>query len=394
MTRVEMNPADPNRADPSSADPNRAGQTTAALFAYTDDLGPAKVVGITERRTGLRAMVVIDNVAAGPAIGGLRMAPDMSLEVCVRLARAMTLKNAMAGLRHGGAKSGIIADSKMPVEAKEELIRAFADAIRDLHEYIPGPDMGTDETAMGWVLDEIGRAVGLPAELGGLPLDELGATGFGVAIASEVVADRIGLALDGARVVIQGYGNVGRPAARFLAERGAVLVAASDSRGAVADPGGLDIDALDEIKANGGSVAEYGGTGLDRDAVVGIECDIWIPASGPDILRVDNVDQVRTRMVVQGANIPATAVAEQRLADRGIVSVPDFIANAGGVICGAVEYAKGSRAQAFALIEERIRANTTAVIERADASGALPREEAMGLARARVDRAMGLRRRR
>ncbi len=367
--------------------------TTHDPFLFTDDLGPAKVVAITERRTGLRAMVVIDNVAAGPAIGGLRMAPDMSMEVCFRLARAMTLKNAMAGLRHGGAKSGIVADPRMPVAQKEELIRAYADGIRDLVEYVPGPDMGTDETAMTWVLDQIGRAIGLPPELGGLPLDQLGATGFGVAAAAEVTAAHTGLDLDGARVVIQGYGNVGRPAARFLAERGAIVVAAADSRGGVADPGGLDLDRLDDLKADGGSVAEHPGTKLTGDDIVGVACDIWIPAAGPDVLRADNVERLQATMVLQGANIPATLEAERRLHERGIISVPDFIANAGGVICGAVEYAHGTRSQAFETIDDRIRANTAEVLERSARDGVTPRAAAMVLARQRVDYAMSMRRR-
>jgi glutamate dehydrogenase (NAD(P)+) len=361
-------------------------------FSYRDDLGPAEVVHITEGRTGLRAMVVIDNVAAGPAIGGLRMAPDMNTDLCFRLARAMTLKNAMAGLRHGGAKSGIVADPKVASSDKEALMRAFANAIRDLHEYIPGPDMGTDEKCMAIVFDEIGRAVGLPAELGGLPLDQLGATGFGVAEAAEVVAGHIGLDLDGARVVVQGHGAVGRHAARFLAERGAVLVATADSRGAVVDQAGLDLDALDEIKARGGSVIEYPGQHVDRDEVLFVECEILVPAAGPDVLRAGNVDQIRTRMVIQGANVPATLDAEAQLHERGVISIPDLVANAGGVICGAVEYAHGSEAHAFEVIADRVGTNTRRVLARSEESGATPRDAALAIARGRVQEAMATRR--
>lgn len=361
-------------------------------FTHTDDFGPAKIVHLTERRTGLRGTVVIDNVAAGPAIGGLRMAPEVTTEVCFRLARAMTLKNAMAGLRHGGAKAVIAADPKMSAGEKEEMIRAFASSIRSLDEYIPGPDMGTDETSMAWVFDEIGRAVGLPEELGGLPLDQLGATGFGVGVAAEVAAERLGLGLDGARVVVQGYGNVGRHAARFLANKGCVLVAAADSRGAVADPGGLDLGLLDELKAGGDSVRDHPGKRLDREAVVGVECDIWIPAAAPDVLRADNVDQLHARLVLQGANIPATVDAEARLHEREIVTVPDFIANAGGVICGAVEYAGGIRSLAFELIDEVVRSNTAAVLDRSTSRGESPRSAAVAIANERVRRSMSMRR--
>jgi glutamate dehydrogenase (NAD(P)+) len=362
-------------------------------FCYVDDLGPAKVVHLTERTTGLRATVVIDNVAAGPAIGGVRMAPDVTTDECFGLARAMTLKNASAGLRHGGGKSVIAADPRMPAADKELLVRAFARAIADLREYIPGPDMGTDETCMAWVLDEIGRAVGLPAVLGGIPLDEIGATGFGLAEAVDVAAQHLGMPLPGARVVVQGFGAVGQHAARFLAERGCVLVAASDSTGGIADPAGLDLEALVATKRATGSVARHpGATVVDRDDIVGVDCEIWVPAARPNVLRADNVAELSARIVAQGANIPATAEAEALLHKRGVLSLPDFIANAGGVICAAVEYAGGTQATAFDVIRERIRANTAEVLQRSAATGELPREAAMGMATSRVHRMMTFRR--
>ncbi len=358
-------------------------------FRFADDLGPAKVVHLTERRTGLRAVVVIDNVAAGPAIGGTRMAPDVTAAECFTLARAMTLKNAAAGLPHGGAKSVIRADPAMDLGAKEQLIRAFARAMADLTDYLPAPDMGTDELAIGWIRDEIGRGVGLPVELGGIPLDELGTTGYGLAVAVEVAAARIGLDLAGARVAVQGYGAVGRHTARFLAERGCILVAASDVHGAVVDPDGLDTDAL----SAGASVAEFpSGRRIDRDDLIGVDCDIWIPAARPDAVRTDNVDRLTARIVAQGANAGVSRAAEERLHARGVLSLPDFIANAGGVICCAVEYRGGSRAEAFATIEERIGANMAEVLDRAEASGGLPLDAAREMALARIRRAMRSRR--
>jgi glutamate dehydrogenase/leucine dehydrogenase len=361
-------------------------------FRYTDDLGPAKVVHLTERTTGLRATVVIDNVALGPAIGGVRMACDVTTDECFGLARAMSLKNAAAGLRHGGGKSVIVADPTMPPADKERLMRAFARAIADLDEYVPGPDMGTDEVCMAWVFDEIGRAVGLPAALGGIPLDQVGATGFGLAAAIDVAAEHMAMPLAGARVVVQGFGAVGAHVARFLHERGCVLVAASDSRGAVIDPSGLDVEALMATSEHG-SVADHpAGRRDERDAVIGVECDIWIPAARPNVLHADNVDQLRTRLVAQGANIPATPEAEFRLHERGVLSLPDFIANAGGVICGAVEYAGGSQAEAFATIDERIRANTARMLARATAARVQPRQAAMDMALDRLRAAMSTRR--
>ncbi len=369
---------------------------TAAVsdeFRFADGLGPAKIIHVHEPRLGLKAVLVVDNVARGPSIGGLRIAPDVSTEECFRLARAMTLKNSAAGLPHGGGKSVLYGDPRMPRDDKEALIRAFAHALRNEQDYIFGPDMGTDETCMAWVRDEIGRAVGLPAALGGIPLDEIGATGWGLRHAAEVAAPHAGVKLAGARLAVQGFGAVGKHAARFLLEQGAVLVAASDTGGTVHDPRGLDLDLLMGLKREGRSVCEAPGVEkLGREAIIAIECDIWIPAARPDVVHEDNVGQLRARLVLQGANIPFTMGAERALHQRGVLVVPDFIANAGGVICAAMEYAGATEAAALAAIAEKIRANTKAVLEGARAKGSLPREAAVKLATERVEAAMATRR--
>lgn len=380
-----------------SAGMNTMYQTMLAphpnLFSFVDELGPAKIVHISVPAAHLKAIVVVDNVSAGPAIGGTRMAPDVSVEECVRLARAMTLKNAAAGLRHGGAKSVIVGDPKMPTEEKERTIRAFAAAIQQIEDYIPGPDMGTNEAAMAWIYDEIGRAVGLPCELGGIPLDEIGATGFGVAVAAEVAQEFAGLRLDGSRVVVEGFGAVGQHAARFLAQKGAKLVGVSDQRGAIADPDGLDIEALVQLKKGGLSVKDHlRGERIDADRLVALPCEIWIPAARPDSLRIDNVDQLKAKLVLQGANIPATLEGEERMHKRGILSIPDFIANAGGVICAAVEFARGSEDAAFAAIKEKIGRNMREVLDRARERGISPRQAATEIVEARLRRMMKYRR--
>jgi glutamate dehydrogenase (NAD(P)+) len=363
------------------------------VFRFADPLGPEKIVHIHEPRAGLKAIVVVDNTAAGPAIGGTRMAPDVSTEECFRLARAMTFKNAAAGLAHGGAKSVIFGDPSLPQGERERLVRAFAAGIRNLKEYIPGPDMGTNETAMAWVKDEIGRAVGLPRELGGIALDEIGATGWGLAVAAEAAQEFSKVALEGAKVVVQGFGAVGRHAARFLADKSARLVAASDTKGAVYDPAGLDIGRLEALKAEGKSVVDLKGVKqVSADDIVAIPCDIWIPAARPDVIRESNVEALRTRLVLQGANIPATPGAERRMHERGILSIPDFIANAGGVIAAAVEYRGGTEKAAFDAIAEKIAANTRAMLEMTTARRVLPREAAVELARTRIERAMNAKR--
>jgi glutamate dehydrogenase (NAD(P)+) len=362
-------------------------------FARADELGPAKVVHVHNPKIGLQGILVVDNVATGPSIGGLRIAPDVSLDECARLARAMTLKNAAAGLPHGGGKSVLFADPKMPRARKEELVRAFAGALRHERDYIFGPDMGTDEACMAWVKDEIGRSVGLPREVGGIPLDEIGATGWGLSHVADVAAHHLGLALRGARVAIQGFGAVGKHAARFLANQGATLVAASDSCGTLHDPQGLDLGTLIPLKESGQTVCDYpGGRKLGRDAIIDVECDIWIPAARPDVVNEGNAQRLKAKLVVEGANIPFTAGAERMLHERGVLVVPDFIANAGGVICAAMEYHGASQSAAFAAIEEKLRANTKQVLDTAARQKMLPREAAMQLAVSRVKKAMDYRR--
>ena len=362
-------------------------------FKFADDLGPAKIVHIYDPLVGLKAVVAVDNVACGPSIGGIRMAPDVTATEAFRLARGMTLKNAAAGLAHGGGKSVIFGDPKMPASEKEVLIRAFARAIKDLAEYIPGPDMGTDERCMAWIKDEIGRAVGLPPEIGGIPLDEIGATGFGLKVSVDAARKFCNLNLKGARVVIQGFGSVGKHAARFLAEEGTILIAASDSHGTAFNPKGIDVARLIAIKNSGTSVVDYReAEKLAVDAVIEIECEIWIPAARPDVIRKDNVDRLKTKLVPQGANIPFTLEAERILHEKGVLVVPDFIANAGGVICAAVEYRGGTQTLAFQTIEEKIRTNTEQVLQNARKTGSLPRQSAVSLAERRVKSAMAYRR--
>lgn len=363
------------------------------LFKYCDEFGPAKIMHVYEPSAGLKGILVVDNVALGPSIGGVRIAPDVSVDECFRLARAMTFKNAAAGLAHGGGKMVIFGDPKMPDAQKQQLLRAAASALRYEEDYIFGPDMGTNELCMAWVHDEIGRVIGLPSELGGIPLDEIGATAWGVRHAAEVALRYHHLPLDGARVVIQGFGSVGKHSARFLAAQGAQIIAVSDSRGTTYNPHGLSIDALSALKNQGKSVIDYrDGKALEQNAVIDIECDIWIPAARPDVIDAGNAHRLNTKVIVQGANIPVTLEAEKQLHSRGITCIPDFIANAGGVICGAMEYRGATRCTAMQAIEEIIRSNTEIVLEMARNDDILPRESAIELATQRLKKAMSMRR--
>ena len=363
------------------------------IFQLYDSLGPTKIIHIYEPGLNLKGILVIDNTAAGPAIGGLRMAADVSLSECARLARAMTLKNAAAGLPHGGGKSILFGDPKMPAAEKEQLIRAFARSLRDNQDYIFGPDMGTNEVCMAWVRDETGRAVGLPREIGGIPLDEIGATGWGVYQSTLVAAKHCRIKLEGARLAVQGFGAVGIHSANFLKREGVVLVAASDSEGSICNPQGLDIDALISHKNAGKILRSFpGGQAAERDAILDVECEIWIPAARPDVINESNAHRLKAQLIVQGANIPCTLPAEQQLHEQGIMNIPDFIANAGGVICAAMEYRGNTQQAAFDAITEKIRLNTEQMLALAQKEQLLPRQAATQLAEKRLKNAMQYRR--
>lgn len=363
------------------------------IFSITDELGPFKVIHVHEPSIGLKGVLVIDNVAKGPSIGGVRMAADVTTEECARLARTMTFKNAAAGLPHGGGKAVLVGDPKMPKQQKQTLIRSLACALREVEQYIFAPDMGTDEECMAWVKDEIDRVVGLPREVGGIPLDEIGATGWGLSHVVDVAQHFCNLETGGARFAVQGFGAVGRHVTQFLSRNGAIPIAVSDSVGTIYNPDGLDVEKLKALKAEGKSVADYvDGERREREAIIDIECDIWIPAARPDVIHEDNVHRLKAKMVVEGANIPITHGAEKILHEKGILCVPDFIANAGGVICAAMEYQGSNKSTAFATIEEKLRRNTLEVLETAKQEQILPREASLAMARKRIDRAMSFRR--
>ena len=354
---------------------------------YADELGPAKIVHLYDPVTQLKAIVVLDNLSLGPSIGGCRMAPDVTTREVFRLARAMTLKNAINFLPYGGGKSSILSDSKSP--DKEKMIEVYAEMIRHLPEYIPGPDMGTDENSMAMIKDKIGRAVGLPASKGGLPLDELGTTGFGVAVAADVAAEKTGLHLKGARVTIQGFGNVGKAAAKLLIERGASIIAVSDSKGTLVNNSGLDLPTLLNAVDQGKKVAETGlGQAMDRDGIIEVETDIFVPAARPDVIHPDNQGRLKARLILEGANIPITHDAAAQLHARGVTIVPDVIANGGGVTCAVCELEGLSKEKMFDRIQNNITRNTQELLERVVSESAPPHEIADRMARERIRQAM------
>lgn len=367
-----------------------------------DEWGPEKIVCVSDQKTGMRGVLVLDNTARGMGKGGTRMSPNLTIGEISRLARTMTWKWAAVDLFHGGAKAGILGDPCDP--NKEAILRAFARALANEvpSEYVFGLDMGLAESDAAIFVDELrdrGAAVGLPRGLGGLPYDELGVTGFGVAEATDAAAAAIGLDLAGARVVIQGFGAVGQAAAERLTLLGAEVVGISTAAGALHDPDGLDIVKLIALRAAVGDdcVREYGTGWLPADEVLHVDTDILVPAAREDVIGEDVAVSTKARLVVEGANMPTTADAKQILHTRGIAVVPDFIANAGGVVAAA--HSMDARYSAFAvdpaaiftMVSEKLRGNTVRVLADSAASGTTPHEAARHLAQRRVFDAMVLR---
>lgn len=362
------------------------------IFSYSDEIGPEKVVHFYQPKLQIKAILVVDNTALGPAIGGIRFASDVTTNEVFRLARAMTFKNSAAGIAYGGGKAAIRGNPH--VENKEEVIRSFAKLLRPHEDYIPGPDMGTDEHCMAIIKDEIGRAVGLHKELGGIPLDEIGVTGYGAVEAAEVAAAYMGMGLEGVSVAIEGFGAVGQACFRSLASKGAKVVAVSDIDGAVYNPDGLAFDDLVQYDPETKHVAKTwnrtytGGRRITDMELFALDVEVLVPGARPDVITMDNVREVKARLVVEAANIPTSLEAQRYLSERGTVIVPDFIANAGGVIAGAMELRKGTIEESFEAVRKQIRANTHEVLEIAHSEGLRPREAAEQMALRRVMVAM------
>jgi glutamate dehydrogenase/leucine dehydrogenase len=367
------------------------------IFGYADEFGPEKVLHFYSPELDLRGILVVDNTALGPAIGGIRMVPDLTTEEVFRLARAMTLKNSIAGIPHGGAKGGIIGDPM--ASNKHEIIRGYATFLCPHKDYIPGPDMGLDERCMAIIRDETGCAIGLPRELGGIPFNEIGSTGYGVAEVGEVAAAYINLDLGTATAAIEGFGAVGKAAFRFLAGKGVKVVAISDINGGIYNPKGLNYDGLVVIEPETGRPATLWNRGYKDGQFLAVaelfklNVDILVPGARPDVITMGNVSDIKARMIVPGANIAVTSEAECYLGDKGVLVVPDFIANAGGVITGAVEWRGGTIEEAFQAVKAKIRQNVKAVLDLAYEEKIYPREAAERLAKQRIREAMKARRR-
>ena len=357
--------------------------------------------------TGYR---VQHNLASGPGKGGIRYHPDVTLDEVRALAMWMTWKCAVAGIPYGGAKGGVTCQPKvMSNRELERLTRRYATEISIMigqDQDIPAPDINTNAQTMAWFMDTIsmhrgitvpGVVTGKPLSIGGT-LGRVEATGRGVMIAAREAASQIGLALDGARVAVQGYGNVGYYAARLLAEQGCTLVGVADSTSGLYSDIGLDADALRQYKDTNGSFAGY--TGVDRispQELLELPCDILVPAAIEGQVTAANADKIKARIIVEGANGPTTPEADAILYDKGILVVPDIVANAGGVVVSYFEWVQNIQHIFWDLDEvnqkmESIMVGSFAeVTQLAREEGVSMRDAAMLLAVGRVVEAMRVR---
>lgn len=367
----------------------------------------------TDPVTGRHGYLVIDRLVGGIAGGGTRVREGCSLQEVERLAHAMTLKNGGLDLPVGGSKCGLDLDPHDP-GANAMLVRYFR-AMRPFFDtcVATGEDMGTTQAQLLEVFREAGMgtpfksalaASGDPAaqarrtgqafgvRVDGIDLIDL-VGGYGVAEATLAALEHLGLAAGASRVSIQGFGSMGGSTARYLDEAGVKVVAIADAGGVIANPGGLDVRHYLAARNVHGEIdrsrLKPGDTELPRDRWLAVEAEVLVPAAVADAIAEENCEQVTARLVVEAANIPTTAGAERRLRERGVLVIPDFIANAGTngwawwVLLGLVE--PGAEA-AFAKIRESMRRSVGSMLALAEREGISPRDAAVRVALANSDR--------
>ncbi|MEQ8688344.1 MAG: Glu/Leu/Phe/Val dehydrogenase [Imperialibacter sp.] len=295
---------------------------------------------------------VIHSNILGPSKGGIRYDMDVHLDEVKALAAWMTWKCAVVDIPYGGAKGGIICNPRnMSPGEIERLTRAYTGALVEIFgpdRDIPAPDMGTGPREMAWLMDEYSRAQGMtvnavvtgkPLVLGG-SLGRTEATGRGVMITALAAMEKLKINPYHAKVAVQGFGNVGSWAATLLEERGASVVAVSDISGAYYNDSGIDINkAIEYRNANNGSLEGFkGAEKIAGDDLLTLDLDVLVPAAKEDVITVHNADQVKAKLIVEGANGPTSAKADALLNDKGIMAVPDILANAGGVTVSYFEW--------------------------------------------------------
>lgn len=374
------------------------------LAEFADEFGPEKVLEVYDPRTGMKGFTVIDSTALGPAKGGIRMTSTVNVKEVWRLARAMTWKNALADLPFGGGKSGIVWDKKNKDHVKKKLdfVREFSKAIKPIcpSEYVAAPDINTSEKEMQVFVEANGNfnaATGKPLKLCtvdkktgkacGLP-HELGSTGYGVSYATQVALKYKKIDIKNARIAIEGFGNVGTFAFEDLEEMGAKVVAVSDSKGCLYNTDGIKYKEISRVKLDKGTVTAGDGKKLSGGKIFELDVDVLIPAALPDVINRNNMNKVKAPIIIEAANIPIPLDVEEEMYKKGILVVPDFVANAGGVISSYAEYTGKGPDYMNKLVKEKLLKNTDFVLATAFKKKISPRKAGMKIAVERVRKAM------
>jgi glutamate dehydrogenase (NAD(P)+) len=319
---------------------------------------------------------VVHNVARGPSKGGLRYHPAVTLDETRALSMWMTWKCALMGLPFGGAKGGVVCNPKlMSLTELERMTRRYTTEIINQigpEVDIPAPDVGTSPREMAWIFDTysmnkgysvLGVVTGKPLQVGG-SLGRVEATARGAAFCIREALRKQGEGVAGRRVVVQGFGNVGRNLSEILSEDGAVVVALSDSSGGIHNPAGIDVAAAVAHKRETGSLTGLAETeSLTNDELLLLECDVLAPCALEQVISADNADRVRATIVCEGANGPVTPEADRILEDRGILVLPDVLANAGGVVVSYFEWVQGL--QEYFWKESEVNAKLNDIVTRA-----------------------------
>lgn len=371
------------------------------VSAFLDSWGPIDVLQVYDPDIMMHGVLVIDNLTLGPGCGGIRISSSVTPREEFHRARTMTLICALADIDFGGAAAGIHADPGQVDCLK--MTRAFARRISPHvpDRYIAAPDQNTGQEEMKAFAHEVGDlhgATGKPIDMGGIP-QELGAQGFGMAVAASTILEAGRSAAFGlppsiaeATVAIQGFDRIGAAAARYLAGRGTKVVALSDDWCTVREQHGIELSTVQKsISATTERHSLSSCKGLERlprDDIIKVDCDVLILSTANAILTEDNTQELGARCVVEGMTSPLTSIADQILARKGTLVVPDLLAAAGGAICSYAEHTRRSCERAFSMVESKIKQNTADLTQRAVGMGLPLRRVAKEAARERLLLAM------
>jgi glutamate dehydrogenase (NAD(P)+) len=346
---------------------------------------------------------VTHNVARGPSKGGIRYHPDVTLDEVKALAMWMTWKCALSGIPFGGAKGGVVCNPKTMSEGElQRMTRRFtSEIINEIgpEKDIPAPDVGTDGRVMAWIFDTysmnkghsvLGVVTGKPLTIGG-SLGREEATARGALYCVREAVRKLQMSLEGTSVAVQGFGNVGSFLAKFLAEDGAKVIAVSDSSAGLHNPNGIDVQSALAHKRETGTLAGFrGAEAISNEELLLLECDVLAPCALEQVITTENADKVKAKIIVEGANGPVTPSADEILEEKGVLVLPDILANAGGVVVSYFEWVQGL--QEYFWKEPEVNAKLNDIVTRAfnetwstmDAKSVSMRLAAYGLAVQRV----------